>query len=223
MAKIKTFEVRFDGRTIKLPLNCSSKGVFSIKLPEKMTDVLGIADVVESMVSIEDVENKFHELNSQFKAACTMERKVIVYRLELDAEIQTGKPGDEPLVFGDGTGVWSSQSGIRLNFAVGVFMETRTVSDRVKNDHTIYSRVEHSIPSSVQLRLEGTRLPSYENRARVIEWSPQAESFFIDFAHRFEDMVMRLNEFLGNDSSELLMEFIAGQEANLPLLPRPGE
>lgn len=147
--------------------------------------------------------------------------KVIIYGYEVGAYItepDESEPDGEKLLFNSaddcGFGKDYGQDGLSVELWVDVceridreFPTGRTL--------TTYKELEDSIPESLH---SGNRSKWEWDKSEQIPWTKEAEQFFVDIAHGFETLILKLNSVFGETKE--LKKFI---KAGTKLLPGPQE
>lgn len=199
MAVIKSERVPFDGAMYELKINCDAKGVFYINLPPKLSESLGVPARLTASTLIE-IQNKWNDLVGQFNGKKTSNRKVIIYKMEIEADFEIG---DEHIQIRD----WVEERGESLKLQVAVYNEEKIELDRrvVRNYHYMPS----SIPTGV--RLENERWLGRNDDVMVIDWTPEREKFFADLVLAFERVLYGLSKVMG-DKKKLVKFIDSGQK-----------
>lgn len=169
-----------------LVVNVSPKGIFSAKLPQRVTEILGYDKVTSD--TNEDVLRKFTEAIEEYKSARTTTRKVIAYDFNCAAKEFTANDGTDHeyhemgFVEGLGLSVW----------AVVCEESVRTMGD--DKQRYDYEELPSSIPDV--LRPQARNVNSHREQAEhIIDWTQDREDFFVRLAGIMQEMIARLKSF----------------------------
>lgn len=207
MATVSTETIYFNGAQYRLVYNVDAKGIFYLNIPVEMSERL-VIERKQTADTLEKLKQIWKRLFKEYEAASTVTRKIIVYRMEVNAEIHNGV--DDFLIKKDDI---SFAGGLALSFEAGVFnLHTTTTGNKVSESH---EHVRSNIPSSASL----THLEYWEwknGKYGYMDWTEEREKFFIDLIHAFENLILKLDGFLNTSAQEKLLKII---DQRLKLLP----
>lgn len=184
MPVVKTQEISFNGKTIKRKINCDSKGIFSVDLPEEVVEALHVHKTIKAD-SLAQIERKWNEFIEKFKSIQTSERKVIACKFEGTANIwRNNKP-----VFDGRNDPFSD--GISISFCAAVYIET-TVKMEGDKENKNYKLNNSDIPSSFHPKHDSMWHGRYEDFI-IMDWTEEREAAVADLCRRFEELILNLD------------------------------
>lgn len=230
MSTVKSEKIRFEGKEFVKRVRFSSRsGLFSITLPRQIQERMNVGEV--SSDTMKGVQAEFKKTVDMYKAAQTTERKVIVYKVEVNAWVwrlpdgaPAGSDDDDASVVFQANDI-SFADGCGLTIFAEVMVE-RTLRTADGEESLSYEEVdEHTLPKSLGLGNNriADRFGTTED-VRVIDWTPEREAWFRDVGLRLEDMVVNVCRTLGDteralqlmDSGRMLMAPEEKEEAPPP-------
>lgn len=196
MPVFTTETVYFDGEQIKLQYKVDARGVFSLKLPASLVEKLGCEPEITNK-QLEPLKYEWVRLYKEYQAASTTTKKVIAWKLELNAEIyQESNPHQPVLKVGD----ISVAEGLAFSLVAGVFAHNITITGSKKNE--TFQWVSSDIPSSIEIR----RFESWDiekGLVGIMDWTLEREQFFVALTIQLENLILRLHKFLGSDKKSI--------------------
>lgn len=205
MPIVTTETIHFDGVDFSLKYCVDRKGVWSLKLPASLVERLGTQDHAYAD-TLDELKKEWKRLWKEYKEASTSTERIIAWKTEIKARIRA----DEELLINKAE--LSFADGLALSLSVGVFdRHTTKTGSKV---HTSFDLVDNVISSSAEFRIE-----YWDWEQGLVKWMPwtqEREDFFAQLVTAFENIILRLNNFLGDNSEKKLIEII---DQHLPLLP----
>lgn len=186
MAVVSTDIRGFNGRRVKKVVRVNKDGLFRIAYPEEVVELLG--EPKEAVAKTKDEAEKVWEARlKEFTRAMTSTTKVIVYRIQLLADIQ--EKGRElhrdDVAFGHGLGVlvWAD-----------VFEETHVRNTDGEGRYNYKHVRDTTLPWSIR---DGGKFPVNvgemgKRESRRMEWTPEREAFFCHVAELLESLALKL-------------------------------
>lgn len=189
-------------------LKCDAKGNFSLNLSPAMAEVLGYGEVEGK--TKEAVEQAFGEAKHKYLNAGTSHRRVIIYKVSINASIWTGHQGDlGNLERKDHT--W--EPGTILGLVVGVYDEEKITT--AGQDRYKWRFESSSIPRGFnpgqQQDWQHFGTPNKSGPWGIVEWTQEAEDFFCSMALAMESMILKLNDIF-SDQEKVKQIIASGQK-----------
>lgn len=212
MAKIKEIEVTLDGEKYLIKVNCSSKGIFTCKIPHEVSSALNIYSTISGS-TLQEVESQVDSAYSAYINSNKAVRLVVAVQFRANRKFTKDSKGSLlPAYFADSrflfpTG-WSSDFCSVLAFGYKICIE-ETI-----NGNKRYYHAEHESKASPYTKENFEKVGDYyreysENlsNCEILDYSEA----LVNNLQSIENQLRNASEFLGNlfaneDSIRLLSE-----------------
>ncbi len=199
MPQVRSRTVRFDGRDYVRKTTVDKHGVFRIRLPMAAREILKCDEI--SAPTLKEVERLWDEKVREYKAARTVERKVIYYKVSSNSNLygpDEHDPSDDI----------SFCEGVAIAVAAQVLTETKITYSNGEETYS-YRRERCTLPGSM-CDVDRSFRPDHEDEYdHVIEWTPEREVFFKELGEAIEKLILKMNSLLG-DRKQLLAVIDSG-------------
>ncbi|MCK4759953.1 MAG: hypothetical protein KAT69_07870 [Candidatus Aminicenantes bacterium] len=208
MAIISKETIYISGEKFIKATKVSSRGKFSIDLPESFIDAFGVKNV--SGDSLSSVNKQFGEFCHKFKDAKKTTKKVIAYQLQ--AECDSLDLNADGISFLDGLGL-----------AVSAVLLTETTTETANGmksysydpitldiDDNDFEYNYHPLGRSLFDRSIYPHRTESKKAENIMEWTQEREDFFIDLGKAMKKLIQQCDQIMsGNDS---ITKFIASKQ-----------
>lgn len=178
-------------------------GTFTIKLPERVKNILGKEEVGSD--TFDGAKIEFRKAVADYKQALTAERKVIRYAFKAKAEFVTEKNGDD----------WKWFDANEVSFARGTAMD---LFYEVCIERTVDGKKAY-------YHLNGNFIAGHyeEDKEKTMDWTKEREAFFEALKHGLELSIMKAHKFFNANSDDIVRFIDSGGKLLLPGSTDEGE
>lgn len=212
MAKIKEIEITLDGEMYLLKINCSSKGIFTCKIPHEVSSALNIYSNI-SGATLQEVENQVHSAYSEYLNATKTVRLVVAVQFRANRKFTKDSKGNLlPAYFADSKFLfsigWSSDFHSVLAFGYKICIE-ETINGNKRYYHAVHeSKASRYTKDNFEKVGDYYREHSeYLSNCEILDYSES----LVNNLQSIENQLRNASEFLSNlftneESMKLLSE-----------------